>query len=46
MEDDRNEIEDHTFNYEVLSEVLKNVLSSEGYKGFGSSMRARSFTYL
>ena len=33
-EDDRNEVEDHTFNYEVLSEVLKNVLSSEGYKGF------------
>ena len=33
-EDEKNEVEDHTFNYEVLSEVLKNVLTDEGYKGF------------
>ena len=33
-EDEDNEIENHTFNYEVLSEVLKQVLSEEGLKGF------------
>ena len=28
------DIKDHIFNYKVLSEVLKRILSKEGYEGF------------